>query len=141
MTNELSYDDVMQRLPTILADCLAIDPEDVTPTAGFFAELGGDSIDLLDLSFRCEKAFGIKSPFWLFHGSKDKLTLDDGEFLSAEAIRLVRETYPFFAEHLDQLERDRFRNQDLKDSFTVEAIAQFVIHAATAPAAAGLPPA
>lgn len=130
MTKSLTYDDVMLQLPTIVADCVAVEPEDVVPTAGFYTELGGDSIDLLDLSFRCEKAFGIKSPFRLFHGSKDELTLDEGEFLSAEAIRLVRETYPFFAERLDQLGHNRFCKQDFRDLFTVDVIAHFVIHAA-----------
>lgn len=123
----------MKQLPSIVADCLAVEIEDVVPSAGFFAELGGDSIDLLDLSFRCEKAFGIKSPFRLFHGSKDQLTLD-GDYLTAEAVQLIRDTYPFFAARLDRSGRDKLRTQDLRDLFTVDVIAQFVIHAANAPA-------
>lgn len=46
-----------------VADCLAIDLEQVTPEANFRLDLQGESIDVLDLAFRVEKRFGIRSPF------------------------------------------------------------------------------
>ena len=65
-TTALSYEQVMETLPAIVADCLALDLEEITPEMVFCEE----SIEFLDLSFRCEKAYGIKAPFRLFIGSR-----------------------------------------------------------------------
>ena len=47
----------------IMAECAGVELEQVTPSANFYSDLGGESIDVIDLSFRLEKAFHIKSPF------------------------------------------------------------------------------
>ncbi len=47
---------------TSIADCLGVEIEEVTPEARFFEDLGGESIDLLSLSFQFEKAFNIRTP-------------------------------------------------------------------------------
>lgn len=135
MTTPLTYEQAMLRLPQILVDCLSVDLEDVTPEAEFVGDLGGESIDLLDLNFRCEKAFDIKSPFQLFTGSRDQLTLDCDGFLTEQSIRFIDENYSFFAENLSADGSSRWKPQDLLGHFTVEMIARFVLHAAAEQAA------
>lgn len=41
----------------MLVDALGVDEEEVSPTASLREDLGAESIDFLDISFRLEKAF------------------------------------------------------------------------------------
>jgi acyl carrier protein len=43
----------------IIAEVTGVDLDEVVPKADFFADLGGESIDILDFDFRCQKAFGV----------------------------------------------------------------------------------
>ena len=56
-----------------IADCLATDVEEVVPEANFFGDLGGESIDVLDLTFRLEKSLGVRPNFSVM---KDEAALD-----------------------------------------------------------------
>jgi acyl carrier protein len=47
----------------IVAEVLGVEVDEVTPESNFFADLGGESIDLLDLGFQCQKAFGVSTNF------------------------------------------------------------------------------
>ena len=47
-----TYATVMQEIRPIVAEVLGLEPEEVTPAARFFDDLGGESIDILELSFR-----------------------------------------------------------------------------------------
>lgn len=52
----------MESLREIVSDCLGCEPDSVVPNANFFHDLEGESIDVLDLTFRCEKRFGVRLP-------------------------------------------------------------------------------
>jgi len=56
----LSQDEVFAKVQTALVEALAVDEEEVTPTATLVGDLGAESIDFLDIVFKLEKAFGIK---------------------------------------------------------------------------------
>lgn len=56
----LSRDDIFQKVQQALVDALSVDPEDVTENATLTGDLQAESIDILDIVFRLEKAFGIK---------------------------------------------------------------------------------
>ena len=58
----LSRDEIFSKVQGVLVDALGVDEEDVTPTAIIKDDLGAESIDFLDISFRLEKAFNIKIP-------------------------------------------------------------------------------
>lgn len=53
----LSRDEIFQKVQGVLVDALGVDEEEVTPTASLREDLGAESIDFLDISFRLEKAF------------------------------------------------------------------------------------
>ena len=54
----LSHDEIYKpRCKDVLVDALGVDEEDVKPTASLRADLGAESIDFLDISFRLEKVF------------------------------------------------------------------------------------
>jgi acyl carrier protein len=56
----LSRDEIYKKVQGVLVDALGVDEEEVTPDAVIKDDLGAESIDFLDISFRLEKAFGIK---------------------------------------------------------------------------------
>src|SRR5262245_48498269 len=48
------------RLRTLVADCLAVEPEKIKGESRLTDDLGADSLDFIDLLFMIEKEFGIK---------------------------------------------------------------------------------
>src|SRR5215207_5655032 len=52
-----SRDEIFEKVQGVLVDALGVDEEEVTPEASLREDLGAESIDFLDISFRLEKAF------------------------------------------------------------------------------------
>ena len=46
---------IAQPVREIISECLVVDLDEVTDDQSFFDDLGGESIDLLDMSFHIEK--------------------------------------------------------------------------------------
>lgn len=76
-----------------IAECLGVELDEVTPEANFFEDLGGESIDLLDLSFRIEKTLGIRPDF---SSVRDQLNLaaDESGALTPESMERLRSVFP-----------------------------------------------
>src|SRR3954469_7396602 len=53
----LTHDEIYSKVQGVLVDALGVDEDEVTPTASLRADLGAESIDFLDITFRLEKAF------------------------------------------------------------------------------------
>src|SRR5438445_160286 len=53
-------DALLKEVQAIIAATLGTEPVEIIPTAHWEMDLDGESIDLLDLSFRLEKQLGIK---------------------------------------------------------------------------------
>lgn len=58
----INRDEIFEKVKGTLVDALGVDNEDVTPTAKLQEDLGAESIDYLDITFRLEKLFNIKIP-------------------------------------------------------------------------------
>lgn len=56
----MSRDDITAKVKEVLVEALGVDEDEVTPEATLRGDLGAESIDFLDISFRLEKAFNIK---------------------------------------------------------------------------------
>jgi acyl carrier protein len=54
--------DIHRKVTSVLADVLAVDEADVSPTASLHRDLRADSLDLLEITFRLEQEFGIEIP-------------------------------------------------------------------------------
>ena len=50
---------VWSRVQTIIADIFDRDPEDIAPETRIMADLGGESVDLLEIAVRLNADFGI----------------------------------------------------------------------------------
>lgn len=55
-----SKEEVFSGVQEALVEALAVDDDEVTPQATLVGDLGAESIDLLDIVYRLEKAFDIK---------------------------------------------------------------------------------
>ena len=91
----------------LLTETLGVDEDEVTPKANFFHDLGGESIDVLDLSFRSEKRFQVPIRF-------QDLTESAADGSLSPAAERLRELFP--AED----------GTDPKLLFTVEVIVAYV---------------
>jgi len=115
------YEDVKE----ILVDTLGVDPEEVIPSARFFEDLGGESIDVLDLSFRCEQKYATKVRFQELLDVNRFETDSDGT-LSEDTLTELQEQFPF----LDVAKLQSDVAKSASSLYTVETIVGFVAYAA-----------
>ena len=54
--------EIADRVKAIIVDQLAVDENEVTPTASFTTDLGADSLDTAELIMALEKEFNISIP-------------------------------------------------------------------------------
>ena len=52
--------EILERMTPLLVEVLGVAPEKIRPESVLVADLGAESIDLLDLSFRLEEAFEVR---------------------------------------------------------------------------------
>jgi acyl carrier protein len=121
-TNVATAKEIEDTVREIVAETLAVGPDEVVPSARFFEDLGAESIDLLDLSFRCEKQFGVKIPFADF-GRLDEFPTDGSGKLTPEGLASLEAKFPFL--DYAQLREDPQVSR-LTEMLTVGAITRFV---------------
>lgn len=56
----MTRDEIFGKVRDVLVDALAVDEDEVTPTASLVGDLGAESIDFLDIVFQLERTFGVK---------------------------------------------------------------------------------
>jgi len=106
----ISKDEIFKKVQDVLVNALGVDEEDVTPEATLRGDLGAESIDFLDISFRLEKAFSTESkPFKipkgeLFPENLDPAFVQDNKLTDA-GLAEVRRRMPHA--NLSQLEQTR----------------------------------
>jgi len=118
-----SRDEIYQKVQAVLVDALGVDEDDVSPTASLQGDLGAESIDFLDISFRLEKAFGIKIPRGeLFPENLDPSFVQDNKLTDA-GLAEVRRRLP----HADLGELEKSRDTSLiPNLFAVQDIVDYI---------------
>lgn len=79
MQTSFTEEEIYSRLTVILGEALRVDLARIGPEAKLFSDLGAESLDLLDIRFRVDEAFLVKT-------SAEDLIRSLGEGLSAEEI-------------------------------------------------------
>lgn len=121
----MNQDQIFEKVQSILVDALAVDEDEVTPESTLFADLGAESIDVLDISFQLERAFDIKiNQGELFPEgvTQDPEYVQNGQ-LTDKGLATLRERLPHF--DLSVLETDRSM-QRVVELFTVQSLVNFV---------------
>jgi acyl carrier protein len=106
----------------IVADVLALEDQNIPLSARFFADLGGESIEVLDLSFQLEKRFGVKIELNKMLAG-DAITTDDRGIVTPTALASLKSAYPFLP--IENLAPDP-KPESLKDLLTIDSIVQMV---------------
>jgi acyl carrier protein len=116
---------ILAQVQALVAEVLACESEEAAPKARFFKDLGGESLDILDLTFRCEKQFGVKLGFEKMLAA-EFATADESGVLAPQSLVRLKEKFAF----LDlSLLGDPPNKAQLADLLTVETIAAFIEHA------------
>ena len=121
----LSRDEIFSKVQAVLVDALGVDEEEVTSTAVIKDDLGAESIDFLDISFRLEKAFGIKiqkGEMFPEGLDNDATLVQDGKVTPA-GIAMIKEKMPH--SDLSDFEKDP-ELEKMSRLFTVDAVVNFV---------------
>jgi acyl carrier protein len=130
-----SFEEVYETVAGVVAESLSVDEHEITPAAALQRDLGAESIDLLDILFRLERAFRIQIPRdelfpeSIFQG--DPAFVSEGMVTDAGMAEL-RSRMPFA--DLDEFDHDR-RLTAVPELFTVGLIARYVARRLSAPVA------
>jgi acyl carrier protein len=118
-------EEIFAKVQETLVDALGVDDDEVTLKSTLQGDLGAESIDFLDISFRLEKNFGIKIPKGeLF---PDGLTSQEGLVVDGKVtesgIAELKKRLPFC--DVDAFAKDP-RADKIWDLFTVEMLVKYV---------------
>ena len=121
----MSQDEILASVQEVLVDALAVDDDEVTTGAKLVDDLGAESIDFLDITFRLEKAFEIKieqGEMFPDNVLSDPTYVQDGK-VTDEGMALLRQRLPF----ADLGDFDESRSVDeFPNIFTVQTLVDFV---------------
>ena len=120
-----SRDEIFEKVKEVLEYALGADPEDVTMDATLIGDLGAESIDFLDISFKLEQEFNIKidqGELFPENLMQDETLVEDGK-LTDKAMDMLKERMP----HVDfsAFEADR-RVDQMSEVFTVASLVDFI---------------
>ena len=126
----MTNDEILAKVRTLLVDALSVDDDEVTPAARLNADLGAESIDMLDIVFRLEREFRLGKidrnelfPESIFAG--DAEFVEDG-VVTPKGLDYLREKLPY----ADQSKINAFAKapklDQIGDLFTVDLIVRFV---------------
>ena len=121
----LSRDDIQSKVAEVLEEALGVDSDEINPDATLIGDLGAESIDFLDISFKLEQEFDIKidqGELFPENLMSDDSLVQDGK-LTDKAMEILAERLP----HVDfsKLENNRQVDQ-LSEVFTVESLVDFI---------------
>jgi len=120
-----SRDEIFEKVKEVLEYALGADSEDVTMDATLIGDLGAESIDFLDISFKLEQEFNIKidqGELFPENLMQDETLVEDGK-LTDKAMDMLKERMP----HVDfsAFEADR-RVDQMSEVFTVASLVDFI---------------
>jgi acyl carrier protein len=115
--------ETLSRVKAAIVESLSMEPEEVEPRQRFFTDLGGESMEWLDLSFRLDKEFGVRIPGI---GSFASAETDAEGRLTTEGIATLRTFLPSSLVDRVQDQRPHPTPKELADEITVEDIAGIV---------------
>jgi acyl carrier protein len=126
----MTRDEIHTKVQTVLVDALGVDEDEVTPTASLRSDLGAESIDFLDITFRLEKAFTTDpaNPFKIPRGDLFPENMDNPEYvqnakLTDAGLTEVRRRLP----HADLAKLEQTRDFTLiPDLFAVQDIEDYI---------------
>ena len=126
----MNIESVYPKVREIIADVLVIDEDEISKHSRLIADLGAESIDILDLVFQLEKEFGIKIP----RGQLEKNArgdLAEDEFEKGGV--LTKKGMQALKDYLNEVPAEHFKLNlkvnEIPMLFTVETFCKLVVSA------------
>ncbi|MEU4246716.1 acyl carrier protein [Amycolatopsis sp. NPDC026612] len=99
MTSQVVADEIYGAVHPAVAEALGLDDAEVTPEATLMDQLGAESIDLLDILFRIERATGIKIEAgdlaeYVQGGIPDEEFGDEHDVITAKGLAQLKKVMP-----------------------------------------------
>ena len=122
----LTQEEIYEKVSLTLVETLNVEEEEIKPTSTLQGDLGAESIDFLDLTFRLEREFGIQIPRGelfpesIFQG--DPKFVQNGR-VTPKGLDELRTRMPFA--DLSKFEQDP-EVGNLSDLFTVDLLVRYV---------------
>lgn len=120
-----SRDEIFDKVKEVLEYALGADADEVTMDATLIGDLGAESIDFLDISFKLEQEFGIKieqGELFPENLMQDETLVEDG-VLTDKGMDVLKERMP----HVDLSAVEANRKVDqLSEVFTVASLVDFI---------------
>ena len=130
MTTPAEVRELYPQVAKIVADVLAVEESEVSQSSRLIADLGGESIDFLDLVFRLERHFNVKIP----RGQIEKEVrgaLQNSEFEKDGVV--TDKGLDVLRSYLSEVPADNFkpglRVHQIPTLFTVETFCKLVLRA------------
>lgn len=123
--DHMDHDEIFGKVQGVLVEALQVDEDEVTPEATIFADLGAESIDVLDIKFQLEQAFGFKiadGEMFPEGVMQDAAFVKDGKVTPA-GIEELQGKMPHFDFSSFQ---DDPRVERVREIFTVQTLVRFV---------------
>jgi len=121
----LSESQIVRKVRKCIVEALEVEPEEVVPGARLIGDLGAESVDLLDIVFRLERAFDVRIPRGgLEQRSRKKVkTWLRRGVLTKEALEALRVSMP---EVDPELIQEGMRPRDIPRLFVVQTFVNLV---------------
>jgi acyl carrier protein len=123
----MTKQEINNRVNGVVAQALGLDDDEVTATSHLINDLGAESIDFLDITFRLEREFGIKIPRnELFPETvfrENPEYIKDGK-ITDEGVVKLKESLPY-ANYFADVE-DKRTVDSVKELFTVGLIHNYI---------------
>jgi acyl carrier protein len=116
--------EIFDKVREVLVDALAVDDDEVTPQATLIGDLGAESIDILDISFKLEQAFGFKiAQGELFpEGVTQDPEIVQGGKVTSKGLEMLKARLPHFDFAALQVDPSV---ENVRKIFTVDALVNF----------------
>lgn len=122
-----SQAEIYEKVSATLVDALSVDPDEIIPSATIQGDLGAESIDFLDITFRLQREFGIRIPREdLF---PESLFQGDPEFVGYDG-RVTEKGLEELRRKMPYADLTKFKKNPelsaISDLFTVEMIVKYI---------------
>jgi acyl carrier protein len=121
----MTRDEIFEKVQEVLVDALGVDDDEVTPDARLTSDLGAESIDFLDITFKLEQAFGFKieqGEMFPDNVAQDPEYVQDGK-VTPKGLEELKKKLPHF--DFTKIEDDPQLTK-ITQVFTVNALVNYV---------------
>jgi acyl carrier protein len=122
----MTQEEIFPRVKTVIVEALGLDENEITLDSKLAADLGAESIDFLDITFRLERQFGFRIPHNELFPMDIFKDIDgcvlDGK-VTPKGVDLLKSKIPFA--NFTEWEKNPQYNT-ITDAFTVNTLVKYI---------------